>query len=157
MGLAGYAHGETAGAFFAEGDAPSGFAGVGDRNCVMLKGIRRTVWSFPVLMGILGTLIYLTAPDRTHRPGAPVAFSQIRDLISRRCVACHSMSPADKTFGLIPGGINFDNPSVASQYADKIRIRVVETKTMPVGNKTGVTDEERQLFGAWIAQGAKGE
>jgi uncharacterized membrane protein len=34
-------------------------------------------------------------------------------------------------------------------------VRAVVTKTMPLGNLTGMTDEERRLLGAWIAQGAK--
>jgi uncharacterized membrane protein len=31
----------------------------------------------------------------------------------------------------------------------------VETKTMPLGNVTGMTQTERHLLGHWIAQGAK--
>ena len=34
-------------------------------------------------------------------------------------------------------------------------LRAVETKTMPQANKTGITEEERDLLGAWIEQGAK--
>jgi len=39
--------------------------------------------------------------------------------------------------------------------AERINIRAVVTKTMPLANKTVITEEERQLLGAWIAQGAK--
>jgi uncharacterized membrane protein len=34
-------------------------------------------------------------------------------------------------------------------------VRAVQTKTMPQGNKTGITDPERELIGHWIDQGAK--
>ena len=35
-----------------------------------------------------------------------------------------------------------------------IFVRAVETKTMPLGNLTGMTDDERAVLGRWIAQGA---
>jgi uncharacterized membrane protein len=41
------------------------------------------------------------------------------------------------------------------QHREKILNRAVHTKTMPQGNKTGITDEEREKIGRWIAQGAK--
>jgi uncharacterized membrane protein len=37
-------------------------------------------------------------------------------------------------------------------YADRIVFRVVETRTMPLGNLTGMTDEERRTLGAWAWQ-----
>jgi uncharacterized membrane protein len=33
----------------------------------------------------------------------------------------------------------------------------VISKTMPFGNKTGMTDEERALLGRWIEQGANSQ
>jgi len=34
-------------------------------------------------------------------------------------------------------------------------LRAINTQSMPLGNKTGMTAEERELIGRWIAQGAK--
>jgi uncharacterized membrane protein len=39
--------------------------------------------------------------------------------------------------------------------APRIRERAVVTRTMPLANKTGITDAERALLGRWIEQGAK--
>ena len=36
-------------------------------------------------------------------------------------------------------------------------VRAVVTKTMPLGNLTGITEDERRKLGAWIVQGAKVE
>jgi len=36
-----------------------------------------------------------------------------------------------------------------------IRTRVVLLRNMPLANKTGMTDEERELLGRWLAQGAR--
>jgi uncharacterized membrane protein len=40
---------------------------------------------------------------------------------------------------------------------DKIMLRAVNTQSMPQGNKTGMTVEEREIIGRWIAQGASKE
>jgi uncharacterized membrane protein len=37
--------------------------------------------------------------------------------------------------------------------AARIKERAVVLKTMPFGNKTGMTEEERALLGAWVEQG----
>ena len=41
--------------------------------------------------------------------------------------------------------------------APRIMVRAVVTKTMPLGNLTGITEDERRKLGAWIVQGAKVE
>ena len=43
-----------------------------------------------------------------------------------------------------------------SSLADRPAGAESVTRTMPMGNKTRITDEERALLGRWIAQGAKG-
>jgi uncharacterized membrane protein len=48
----------------------------------------------------------------------------------------------------------FDDPARIHAMAPRILERAVITKTMPLGNLTGITDEERATLGAWIAQGA---
>ena len=44
-----------------------------------------------------------------------------------------------------------DKPMTEEQW---IKERAVVTKTMPFNNKTGITEAERALLGAWIDQGA---
>ena len=38
---------------------------------------------------------------------------------------------------------------------NRLSVRAVETKTMPLANKTGMTDAERDLLGRWINAGAR--
>jgi uncharacterized membrane protein len=49
----------------------------------------------------------------------------------------------------------YDTPEQIHNYADKIMVRAVRTHTMPQGNKTGMTEEERTILKRWILQGAK--
>ena len=85
---------------------------------------------------------------------APVTFEDARHVIDRRCAACHSEHPSDLTFGAAPGGVMFDTPEQIIARAARIRERAVISRTMPPGNKTNITDEERALLGRWINGGA---
>jgi len=84
----------------------------------------------------------------------PVTFDDARHVIDRRCAACHSAQPSDSTFGAGPAGVMFDTPEQIVARAARIRERAVITRTMPPGNKTHITDAERAVLAAWIAQGA---
>jgi uncharacterized membrane protein len=113
-------------------------------------------WLLPAAAA-LAVAVYLTSPawlGGTNGRGDRVAFTAVKGVIERRCVSCHSKTPTDEVFRLAPNGITFDAPESIRAHAETIRTRVVLLKNMPLGNKTGMTDEERTLLGRWLAQGA---
>jgi uncharacterized membrane protein len=85
---------------------------------------------------------------------AQVTFADARSIVDRRCAACHSATPAITDFGAAPGGVSFDDPARIQALAARIRVRAVETRTMPLGNRTNMTERERTMLGKWIDQGA---
>lgn len=85
---------------------------------------------------------------------APVTFAEVRHVIDRRCAACHSAQPSDPTVGTAPVGVMFDTPEQIVAYAARIRERAVVTRTMPLANRTRITDQERSVLGRWVEQGA---
>jgi uncharacterized membrane protein len=40
-------------------------------------------------------------------------------------------------------------PALIHQYAAQIRAQAVDSQAMPPGNLTEITDEEREVLGAW--------
>lgn len=76
-------------------------------------------------------------------------------IIGQRCVTCHSAAPSDEFFRAPPKGIAFDSAAEIRRYAPMIARVAVTSKMMPLRNKTGMTEEERALLGAWIAAGAE--
>ena len=86
--------------------------------------------------------------------GASVSFGEVRAVINRRCLPCHSRYPTDDVFKEAPNGVMYDSPAQIVQYAPRIRERAVVQRTMPLANKTGITDEERALLGRWVEGGA---
>ena len=87
--------------------------------------------------------------------GDSVDFADVRSIIDRRCVSCHSMSPADASLGVMPGGVAFDTPAQIRALADRIHARAVATQTMPPGNSTRMTQPERALIARWIEGAAR--
>jgi len=118
----------------------------------------------PVLAGTMTAsvlaLIAILRFGSAARPGgvsdstAPVSFTDARRVIDRRCAACHSATPSDVSFGVAPGGVMFDTPEQILAHVARIRERAVLTRTMPPGNKTNITEDERAILRRWLAQGA---
>ena len=85
----------------------------------------------------------------------PVTFADARSVIDRRCAACHSSNPSDDVFRSAPLGVKFDTPENIQAMAPRILQRAVRDRTMPLGNKTKITDAERDVLRRWIEAGAK--
>lgn len=111
-------------------------------------------------------LVTLTAvPEKSlvsaATPGAArlgdVRFVTVRGILARRCTTCHSAHPTNPSFPEAPAGLHLDEPERILAMHERIRVRAVETRTMPLGNLTGMTDAERDTLAAWITAGAKPE
>ena len=114
--------------------------------------------------GIIATLVVTVAacyllvrPTQEAVVAAPagdVSFGSVKTVIQQRCLTCHSSAPTDDAFKVAPRGIVFDTAAQIKGQAMQINERAVVSQSMPLGNKTGMTPEERSLLGKWIAQGA---
>ncbi len=129
--------------------------GAGVRHFLILETKKSALALIPAITSLV-IVILMTAPKSLSGSsnGAPVPFAQIKPILQQRCLSCHSSDPSDKTFGTMPAGVSFDDPTRAKLLSDRIKARVVDTKTMPLGNKTGMTQAERDIISAWIAQGS---
>ncbi|MFZ1616039.1 MAG: urate hydroxylase PuuD [Flavobacteriales bacterium] len=120
------------------------------------RGVKRT-W---VLVASIGALVVLSAAispamEDTVDAAIPASFADADAIIQRRCVQCHSANPTDDVNHVAPNGVMYDTPQQIQAMAPKIMERAVRTHTMPQGNKTGMTDEERTVLKRWILQGAQ--
>jgi uncharacterized membrane protein len=87
--------------------------------------------------------------------GEEVEFAQVRQIVNKHCINCHSATPTEEGFEEAPLGVAFDVPLDIRKYAAQINAQSVLTDTMPLGNMTEMTQEERDILGAWVAQGAE--
>ncbi|MCZ6765226.1 MAG: urate hydroxylase PuuD [Alphaproteobacteria bacterium] len=109
-------------------------------------------------VGMVALMVY-TAPAVLSRGSAEreaaVSFTEVEAIIAARCVACHSATPTDEIFVSAPGGVMFDTDVQIQAMAVAIRAQAVASDIMPLGNKTGMTEPERDILGRWIDAGAK--
>ena len=92
-----------------------------------------------------------TAPATPAAPaGPPVQLAEVVPIIQQRCLSCHSATPSDGNFRKPPKGITFDTPEQIDRMAPQILRLAVRTRVMPLGNRTGMTAEERATLGRWI-------
>jgi uncharacterized membrane protein len=137
--------------------------------CIIGAAVRHVLnirWTTPqwktrlagvIVAGVVA--LYLVSHLRISAPQSavptsigPVTFADARHVIDRRCGACHSAHPSDLTYGGAPVGVMFDTPEQIIARAARIKERAVVTRTMPPGNKTKITDEERAVLGQWTSQ-----
>lgn len=118
---------------------------------------RRNAWLLPGAGLGLVALMLVTAP-RPSGGGAgtsvTASFALVRVVIAHRCAPCHSSAPTYPGMTVAPVGVVFDTPEQIQARAQRILERAVALKTMPLGNVTGITNEERELLGAWVRAGA---
>jgi uncharacterized membrane protein len=104
----------------------------------------------------VAALVLLTKPKSAPAvPFRPVTLAEAQTIVQKRCVQCHAEAPTDDVFKLPPNGIKLETSAQMKALAPRIKERAAILKTMPLANKTGITDEERQILGAWVDQGAQ--
>ena len=116
-----------------------------------------TGWVMPASVVLLLAVAFYSAPETKTASASTcmqqIEIGQVNQIVQQRCVSCHSANPTDDVFKSAPNGVKFDSPEAVAHMRDKIMQRVVVTKTMPQNNKTGMTQEERDLIRCWIEQG----
>ena len=72
-------------------------------------------------------------------------YKDIKPIFEKRCALCHSSNWPDK---------NWLDVDKARANAEKIKFRV-SNQSMPPGNATSLTKEERKMIIDWVDGGAK--
>jgi uncharacterized membrane protein len=109
------------------------------------------VFALLILAG-LGVALAPAAP-------APVAatkneFADVQKIVNARCVGCHAPNPTLAGFTAPPKGVMLDTPERVVSQAAQIETQVA-SRTMPLGNLTNMTDQERAVVADWFSRGAK--
>jgi uncharacterized membrane protein len=75
--------------------------------------------------------------------------------MGQRCVSCHAPVPTFAGIAQPPAGVVLHTPEAIGANAQRIYQQVVVTRIMPLGNVTQMTEQERAVIAAWVADGAK--
>lgn len=120
---------------------------------VTQKSIER--WTlFPAAIG-LASLVFITATsfeNKNSNYNSVISFSQVQPIFQSRCVSCHSPQPTDDLFKITPKGISLITEIDIRKFLPQIYQQVAVSKIMPLGNKTQMTEDERNLLAIWLNQ-----
>lgn len=81
-----------------------------------------------------------------------ITITDIRLIINKHCLSCHSDVPVNEAFDQAPAGVMFDKMDEVIRYRAKIIEQAVKTDTMPLGNEAEMTEDDREKLGAWLSQ-----
>jgi uncharacterized membrane protein len=105
--------------------------------------VGRREWWIPAAAGAGAVaLAFVLAPE--DRPATAVPDDEAAlAIVTERCATCHAGATA-------PNGVRLESLALMEQHAAAIE-RQVSSRSMPPGNATGMTDEEREQLVAWAA------
>ncbi|HTN96460.1 MAG TPA: urate hydroxylase PuuD [Nordella sp.] len=114
-------------------------------------GIEEIAWTLPIIAGALVAALWLTEPAPRIGAGLVVSDQEVQAITARHCTMCHAAKPVHAGFKEAPKGVALETLDELRRYAVQIETQAVRNKSMPLGNETGMTDEDRAKLGAWIA------
>jgi len=115
---------------------------------------QKFIWTIPAAALGMIALAFVTAPKSVEKSDTRVSFTQVKQIIDERCTVCHSTTPTFAGFTAAPLGVVMDDAHQIQTLAPRIQAQAITTQAMPLGNITQMTQQERDLLGTWIAQGA---
>jgi uncharacterized membrane protein len=121
------------------------------------RGVRSML---PIVLAALALagVIFALAPafgssvTQGSRLPPAVELARVRTIFGERCVPCHAKSPTEPGFSAPPNGIMLENIGQIMAHLPEVT-QQLSLRTMPLGNVTGMTDEERETLLMWIGHG----
>jgi uncharacterized membrane protein len=71
-------------------------------------------------------------------------------IVQQRCVPCHAQNPTQEGYDAPPAGVVLETREQITDQAAAVEEQAVRTEAMPLGNVTGMTEDERETLGAWL-------
>jgi uncharacterized membrane protein len=111
----------------------------------------RIGWALPVAAVALGAAIFMTAPrENAAIAGMSVSEGEVLNIVGKHCVMCHSVHPSHEGFDTPPKDVVLGSIDDIRKHAAQIMVQAVNGDTMPLGNETGMTRQERDEVGAFL-------
>ncbi len=119
----------------------------------------------PALSGLLGILalaavvVALAPAPGSGAAGAPAMappgeVSRVQQIVQVRCVPCHAVKPTQAGFSAAPNGLVLETVDQLLAHLPQVQQQLA-ARSMPLGNLTSMTEEERGAMLMWIGHGAR--
>ena len=104
---------------------------------------------FTIAAAALLTAIVVTAP-RAPDGGGLVSDAEALAIMQKHCVSCHAVKPTHESFQEAPKNVTLETIADLKKYAQLIDVQTVQNRAMPLGNQSGMTEDERNALGRWV-------
>ena len=94
-------------------------------------------------------ICFATAP---HADAGTVTDTDALAIASKHCVMCHAAKPAHESFQDAPKGIILESVDDLKKHAATIYAQTVQTRAMPLGNQTDMSENDRAALGQWLKE-----
>ncbi|MEJ8569716.1 urate hydroxylase PuuD [Elongatibacter sediminis] len=132
-----------------------GVAGVGIRHYFNVRHEpgrgRLTLAASLVLLALTALLTLPRGGVASAGAGPAPSTADLAPMVAARCGACHAGQPAFPGIAAAPLGIVLGGAADLERLADRIHQVAVSARTMPPGNVTGMTEDERMTLDRWYA------
>ena len=115
------------------------------------KPFASVAWALPVIAVALAVAVTMTAPGSRDASAESVSDVEVLGITDAHCLSCHAQRPTHPAFKTAPKNVVLETTDDLRRYAGLIDLHTVRTRTMPLGNLTGMTETERSRLGAWLA------
>ena len=106
--------------------------------------------ALPVILIALIAAIYMTAPQQRNIVDGVVSDVEVMTIVQKHCTTCHAENPKNEYFDAPPKSIVLENIDQLGRHGKQVVLFAVQTRAMPLGNETGMTEDERLKLGAWV-------
>ena len=106
--------------------------------------------ALPVILIALIAAIYMTAPQQRNIVDSVVSDVEVMTIVRKHCTTCHAANPKNEAFDAPPKNIVLENIDQLGRHGKQVVRFAVQTRAMPLGNETGMTEDERLKLGAWV-------
>ena len=107
-------------------------------------------WVMPAAAMGLITAIYVTAPATRSTTGGAVTDAEAQVIVGKHCLMCHARNPSHPAFKEPPKNMALESIGDMRRFAQQIYMQTVQNRAMPLGNQTGMTEDERDALGRWV-------
>lgn len=112
----------------------------------------------PLPLVVAGALLLAVAvaiaPRSSEAVARDVTLAELRPVIEERCTVCHAARPTHPAFPAAPAGVLLETDEQIIAERERIYQQTVVTRVMPIGNLTGMSDDERSQVDAWYRSAA---
>jgi uncharacterized membrane protein len=119
------------------------------------KGVTNFIYPGCAVALLAGVIAWIApAPVKTAATAKEaVDIRQVQQVMQARCIQCHAAQPT--MMPTAAKGISLEGAENIRSHAQLVYQQAVLQKSMPLGNVTKMTDEERALIARWYEAGAK--